>query len=148
MRKFVPVVCSALLLMLVSGFGTMAYAARSWEFVYQHDENGNPVSGSLSDLIGAIDDGAEVRVVHCNQQSNGNYFESLSFTYVAVNHIPGHVTAVQFRNNTYLDPSTKIWNVVNVRRAYRTDGIAASQIDGQPEASESTRICMKWYVNR
>ena len=57
------IVAVAALLMLGSFETVQAEGERNWKLVYNHDENGNPISGSLEALIAAIRNGADVHIL-------------------------------------------------------------------------------------
>ena len=124
--------------------------ASDWTLAYAHDENGTVTTEcsqrpdcSLDILKQAIADGAEVRVVNC-PDANG-YFAARNFTDVAVEHIPGHVTAIQFKNSPVLDTQTNTWVMQMMRLTQTTNGKTAYQIGGEEPVANQDQ-CMSWYV--
>lgn len=53
---------SAALVLLLSSFNLYASEFKNWILAYHHDNSGNPISGSLNDLVTAIQNGADVRI--------------------------------------------------------------------------------------
>lgn len=59
MKKYLKHIALLCVLML----GAMSSQAQTWKKVYANDENGKPLMGDKQELIRAIEEGAEVRVM-------------------------------------------------------------------------------------
>lgn len=155
-KKFYPL---ALVIVLFSSILlTPGLSFAGWILKYHHDAGGNPVAGSLADLIDAIENGADVKSVVCTDKSTPTTSYKHNLVYIdwgdELDNNDDFVVA-QFHKFGLLaikDANNKIIGTEDMfhKRITLTTNGDITVLRGQPNAPlgdfwEST-ICLKWYV--
>jgi hypothetical protein len=127
------------------------FAATNWLFVYENDENGNRVSGSLSDLVSYVKSGADVKAVIYSSDPNLGY-HSLIAGIVGVKsdssvvYMQANYRRLEFdaNYNIVLDQNNQSSDLI------KTDGsrtVGNHQLQNNTTNKSTTYWKVKWYVN-
>ena len=139
-------------LLLFSPHPAQAGSLSNWEFVYQNDENGNPVNGDINILVEAISEGADVRVVGC-----GTNFLSYRPSIVSVDQdsetpvVTANIT--KYNALPIYDASGEMVDnedLIHKRVSLSSDGTLVV-LWGKNErfgGMQKSTACLKWFVNR
>ena len=121
-------------------------SASAWELVYQHDADGNPLSGSMSNLAAAIKAGADVKLVVDNGYSTQiipgilNVYNNDTAAYAQSTFMSPNADGTLFNND---------WRETDI---FRTDGlrlvVVHSVSTGAVAVTFSEYHGLKWFVNR
>lgn len=139
--SFATLILAAVLCIFGSYKPVHAGTIKNWELVYDHDANGNPIKGSLADLVSAIRNGADVQLVAHGPEAD---------VLIKSQHVRieggGTLVVANIGDNTWNPSKTDVSLRIML---FRTDG--TREIIYQPNSGYSTytaNIPMTWYVNR
>lgn len=145
-RKSLSIVTSILLavaLLFVSFEPVQAGSITNWELVYDHDANGNTISGSFANLVSAIRSGADVQVVQHGPLAD----VLIKAQHVRVEPVANPTLVIAFLSD--FQTNTERTDVFRRLMVYKTNGVREITLQQNSGISNSTdNIAMSWYVNR
>ncbi|NEQ83514.1 MAG: hypothetical protein F6K26_25935 [Moorea sp. SIO2I5] len=130
------------------GDGSKLTNLNRWSLAYAHDANGNRTAGDINDLINAVQNGSQVRVlmVHGNEQYI-TYAENITIkneiVYVQNN---SHVSII-FEGDVLKFQDDSYWWMVIVSTKGDRDKIRWNVGEHTPRGHDNDKVAMKWFVD-
>lgn len=136
---------------LVLSSTSFAGTINNWEFVYENDEYGNAVNGSIADLANAVKAGADVKIIVQVDNTTGSHAYTGNIAGATNNDSLVYMQHVV--RSQYIDSNGTprlIASEIGVS-IYRTDGVRELNVYSTTGAllrtsEQNTRI--KWYISK
>lgn len=138
----------------------------SWTLAFQHDRHGKALAGDIRNLIGAIEEGAAVRVRLDYAEEGPAVFRDAISLWVRDGQVYAHLAIVvscAFQSEFYGETATvneayeptglrfldnPYWYFEIVSTRGDTDKSRWSIADAKPRRRNQGKFAMKWFVNR
>ncbi len=119
-----------------------AQTSPEWELVYKHDPYGLPLAGSLSDLVAAVENGHDIKIV---LHDTGGYKRQILFTDLIVN--PSKTEVIGY---AYMNVSNPTNTDVYLRHlSYSTSGENTISYAQNPDYQYWVwHYSMSWYARK
>ena len=130
------------------GDGSKLTNLNRWSLAYAHDANGNRTAGDINDLINAVENGSQVRVLmDRNHQQYVTYGEStwIKNGVVYVQNI-SHVS-VTFDGDVLKFQDDSYWWMMIVSTKGDRDMIRWNVGEHTPRGHDNDKVAVKWFVD-
>ncbi|NEP37003.1 hypothetical protein [Moorena sp. SIO3B2] len=130
------------------GDGSKLTNLNRWSLAYAHDANGNRTAGNINNLINAVENGSQVRVLmDSGDQKNLMYAEHIVLKngIVYVQNLSGASLVFDGDVLKFLDDTYRLMMVVSTKGD--RDMIRWSVGEHTPRGHNNDKVAMKWFID-